>query len=112
MGWITGQVRMMERQKDVIRLKIEHHEGTIYISSDDLPGLWLWGSDPKEVFDSIAPSIKSLYKLNEGLEVEVKEAKRSKLNRWLFTRLFRGKREVDRYNVYPSHHHLNGAHGC
>ena len=66
-----------------VRIKIENRGGIIYISSDDIPGLWLWGRDPERVFASIIPTLQELYKYNEGLSVKVKKAPRSSLKeRW------------------------------
>jgi hypothetical protein len=66
-----------------IHIRIQtRSDGTVYISSDDMPGLWLWGKDHDRVFRSIAPTIEELYKLNEGQAVKVREAPLSQSTRW------------------------------
>ena len=66
---------MSKKPLAIIRIKIQaRHDGTIYISSEDMPGLWLWGKDRDQVFRSIAPTIEELYRLNEGRTVKVREA--------------------------------------
>ena len=63
---------MLEKPLATIRIKIQTRgDGTVYISSDDMPGLWLWGKDHDQVFRSIVPTIEELYKLNEGRTVKV-----------------------------------------
>ena len=54
-----------------VRLSVRERHGRIFISSEDVPGLYLWGSDPDKVWQSVIPAIKSLFKHNEGREVEV-----------------------------------------
>ena len=74
---------MPEKSLTTVRIKIQtRSDGTIYISSDDMPGLWLWGKDHEQVFRSIAPTIEELYRLNEGRTVKVREAPLSQLTRW------------------------------
>ncbi|HEX9626105.1 MAG TPA: hypothetical protein VGA00_04130 [Acidiferrobacterales bacterium] len=58
-----------------VTIKTESRAGTIYVSSEDIEGLWLWGSDPDLLFRNIAPAIKTLYKHNYGIEVIVTEPK-------------------------------------
>lgn len=57
----------------VIHLKREMRDGVLYISSDDLPGLWLWGNDPEAVFSNVMPTITKLYMYNNDINVEIKE---------------------------------------
>ncbi len=40
----------------LVRLRVENKNGRIYISSDDVPGLFLWGKDPKDVLKSVVPA--------------------------------------------------------
>lgn len=82
-------------------------DGTVYISSDDMPGLWLWGKDHDLVYRSIIPTIAELYKLNQGEPVKVQAAPISGLARW-----FAQDKISDTYMIYPaaqlSEHSLRG----
>jgi hypothetical protein len=62
---------MTDQTIETVRIKIEERERCVYVSSDDVPGLWLWGKDQNRVFNSITPAIKALYKHNRGIDVEV-----------------------------------------
>jgi hypothetical protein len=74
---------MSEKPLVTIRIKIQtRSDGTVYISSDDIPGLWLWGRDRDQVFKSVAPTIEELFRYNKGLKVKVREAPLSQLTRW------------------------------
>ncbi len=54
---------------EVITLKITPRgEDYVFVSCDDLPGLWLWGH-PETVSADLEPAIRTLYKANRGLEV-------------------------------------------
>lgn len=84
----------------VIELRIENRSGYIYVSSEDVPGLHLWGDDAKKVCQKIIPAIKLLFRLNRGLDVEVVPA--------ASPNEFPSQREVcssdklaDRYVMYP-----------
>lgn len=67
-----------------IRIKIQpRRDGTVYISSDDMPGLWLWGKNHNQVFRSIGPTIEELYRRNKGRTVKARVTPRSQLTRWL-----------------------------
>lgn len=80
-----------------IRIKIEiRNDGTVYISSNDMPGLWLWGKNQDQVFQSIIPTIEELYKDRQGEAVEVKAAPSSRFARW-----FAQDKVNDRYEIYP-----------
>ena len=80
-----------------IRIKIEtRDDGTVYISSNDMPGLWLWGKDQESVFRSIAPTIEELYKLSQGESVKAQIAPVSGFARW-----FAQEKLNDTYNIYP-----------
>lgn len=90
-----------------VRLSVENREGILYISSKDVPGLWLWGNNPEELFSNVIPTIEELYKYNKGLIVRVEEARPSGLARW-----FQADKVRDEFNVYfvaqASHHHADG----
>ena len=74
---------MLEKPLATIRIKIQtRRDGTVYISSDDMPGLWLWGKDHDLVFRSIIPTIEELYRLNKGQAVKAREALSSRFARW------------------------------
>lgn len=40
----------------------------VFVTSDDVPGLYLWGH-PETVFSDLEPVIIDLYKSNKGLDV-------------------------------------------
>ena len=83
-------------------------DGTVYISSDDLPGLWLWGKDHDLVYRSIIPTIEELYKHGQGRTVKAKEAPQPKSERW-----FGQNKMSNTFEVYPvaqlSEHTLRGT---
>lgn len=65
----------MTKMTERVRIKVElRKNGRFYVSSDDVPGLFLWGRNFEELMENIAPTIKDLYKFNRGLDVEVREA--------------------------------------
>lgn len=79
-----------------IHLDRKNTDGVLYLSSKDLPGLWLWGQDPEQVFKDVKPTIEKLYQYNEGLAVEIKEVCQSNI----LTRWFSGDKECDTFEVY------------
>ena len=80
-----------------IHIKIEiRNDGTVYISSNDMPGLWLWGKNQDQVFQSIIPTIEELYKDQQGEAVEAKPVPSSRLARW-----FAQDKVNDKYEIYP-----------
>lgn len=82
---------MPEESLATIRIKIHtRRDGIIYISSEDMPGLWLWGRDHDQVFRGIAPTIEELYKLNEGRTVKARETLFSRFLHWFA----RGSRSI------------------
>jgi hypothetical protein len=88
---------MSEKPLATIHIKIQSRsDGTVYISSDDMPGLWLWGKDHDQVFRSIIPTIEELYRLNEGQAVKAREAPPSRFARW-----FAQEKINDKYEIYP-----------
>ena len=101
----------MTRSTETVRIRVEYRsDGRFYVSSDDVPGLFLWGSDFEELMEDIAPTIKDLYKFNRGMDVEVKEGLISKFVSWMFIRLFRASRgSYKKYSIGGQH--LTGAHG-
>jgi hypothetical protein len=49
---------------------IERGHNYIYVTSDDVPELNLWGP-PSVVLSQLEPALKSLFKHNKGMDVEV-----------------------------------------
>ena len=97
-----------------ILITVETRGDTIYVSSKDVPGLWLWGKDPEKVFRNIAPAIQALYKHNLDLEVDVREARWSRIMCWVFVRLMRVTSKTNQSKTYPylvSERHFHQAHG-
>ena len=45
--------------------------GKMFVSSKDVPGLYLWGTDPEAVFADVIPIVKDLYRENRHLDVDV-----------------------------------------
>ncbi len=79
-----------------IHLERKNNDGVLYISSKDLPGLWLWGADSEQVLKDVVPTIAKLYEYNDGLVVEIKEVcQKSIFNRWLG-----GNKICDTFEVY------------
>lgn len=69
---------------ETIRVDISNRNGAFFISSNDVRGLWLWGTDADEIFQSIIPTLKALYEYNEGIIVDIREAEpgRTRAERW------------------------------
>ena len=63
---------MREQPLEVVRLKIEQKMGNYYVSSDDMPGLWLWGPDPDIVFHDVPIAVRELYMHRRGIDVVVR----------------------------------------
>jgi hypothetical protein len=40
----------------------------VFVTSDDVPGLYLWGP-PETVYSDLEPVIRDLYRSNRGIEV-------------------------------------------
>lgn len=79
-----------------IHLDKKNKDGVLYISSKDLPGLWVWGTDPEQVQNDVIPTITKMYQYNDGLKVEIKETcSKGVLNRW-----FGGGKVCDTFEVY------------
>ena len=101
---------IMGRPTEKVRIRIERRGNRFYVSSNDIEGLWLWGSDFEELMEDVAPAIKHLYKFNRGMDVEVKEGIVSRVVSWFLVRLFKAGR--DRYKIYEiGSRHLTSAHG-
>ncbi len=89
---------MLMKPLATIRINIEtRNDGTVYISSDDMPGLWLWGKNLEQVFGSIIPTIEELYKHSQGQSVKAQAAPPSRFARW-----FAQEKINDRYEIYPA----------
>ena len=95
-----------EKPLETVRIKIEHRVGGVYISSTDVPGLWLWGEDVEQVFKNIIPAIRVLYKYNRNLDVEVKEAPIPKMLRWL-----KAEWQNEKYEIYSASQQQHSVHG-
>lgn len=88
---------MMEQPLQVVHLKVEQRQGSIYVSSEDMPGLWLWGSDPERVFHDVPIALEKLYKHSRGQEVVAKEKKTGER----FVRCFGLERASEVYEIFP-----------
>lgn len=91
------------RRIATITINIENRNDGLYISSNDMPGLWLWGRDPQQVLQSIIPTIKELYKYNERLSVDVREVEQSKS-----FRPFGQERISDKFEIYEGKESQHG----
>lgn len=63
---------MIERAAELVTIEVQSKEYGIYVTSDDVPGLYLWGHDPEVVFADVAPTIQSLYLHNQRRHVSVR----------------------------------------
>lgn len=99
---------MNKKPNVVIHLEQVVRDGVLYLSSKDLPGLWLWGKDREQVFNNVVPTIAKLFELNEGRTVEIKEPCQKAKNRW-----FSRDRVCDTFEVYYVNKKLgeNVTHG-
>lgn len=61
-----------EKPMEEVRILVEQRGGKTYISSEDVPGLWIWGDNPDDVFGSVISTIELLYKHNRQLEVKAR----------------------------------------
>ena len=103
---------MARKPIETVRIEIAKRNDRFYISSVDIPGLWLWGKDLKELFEDLSPSIQYLYKQNRGLDVVVREKPTSRLLRLLLTFLFHSQSRSDKFEIYPrGSQKLTQAHG-
>ena len=53
----------------------DREDGGLRVSSTDLPGLILSGTDKQAVFNKIAPAITAIFKAAQGLDVKVSATK-------------------------------------
>jgi hypothetical protein len=67
---------------ETVKLRVENRQGTLYVSSTDVPGLYLWGDDPEDVFGAVIPTIEALYKHNRDLTVEARRSSEGDADRW------------------------------
>jgi hypothetical protein len=54
-----------------ISVRYKYADGWHVFQSDDVPGLYVASPDAAAAFDDLAPSIKLLLKLNDGIDCEV-----------------------------------------
>ena len=67
---------------ETVKLRVENRQGTLYVSSADVPGLYLWGADPEDVFGAVIPTIEALYKHNRDLNVEARRPSEARTVGW------------------------------
>ena len=88
---------MSAQPLQVIHLTVEERHGSTYISSEDMPGLWLWGPDPEKVFHDIPIALQELYKFKSGTDVVARpKTAGERLARHLGAEL-----EPDTYEIFP-----------
>jgi len=63
-----------DRAITVLEVKFTERDGIVYASSVDLPGLHICGKSRKDVSTDLPIMIKTLYRLNNGIEVDVEPA--------------------------------------
>lgn len=88
---------MKEQPLEVVRLKIEQKQGKYYVSSDDMPGLWLWG-DPDTVFHDAPIAVRELYAHRSGTKVVVKGKRHGEF----ITGQHGIEKIPDIYEIYPA----------
>jgi len=59
------------RAVTVLEVKFTERDGIVYASSVDMPGLHVCGKSRKAVNADVPNMIKTLYRLNHGIEVDV-----------------------------------------
>ena len=62
---------MAGRAFAVIEVEFEWRDGYLHVTSKQVLGLHLCGPDSEAVLADVIPAIKTLFKLNHGLDVEV-----------------------------------------
>jgi predicted RNase H-like HicB family nuclease len=94
----------MARRLETVRITISYEDGCFYISSEDVEGLWLWGRDPALLFGNLGPAIKTLYRYNKNMEIEVRESLKTKISRWLLCRIHKPVRKpsTEKLDIYAS----------
>ena len=92
---------MADDSFETVKVKIARRNGCFYISSDDVPGLWLWGKNLEQLLKNTAPAIRTLYKYNRGVDVEVESPALPKMLLlfvgWI--KLFRSLKESYRVHI-------------
>lgn len=81
----------------VVRLKVEHRQGSTYVSSTDMPGLWLWGQNPEKLFHDVPIVLQELFKLQNGKDVIARPKTIDKRLEYQFG----SEREPDVYEIFP-----------
>ena len=71
-----------ERLVGRVNLQMENRGDTFYVSSSDLPGLFLWGKDVDAVLGKVKPTIRELFRLNRELDVSVQETPAERQRGW------------------------------
>ena len=84
-----------------IRIEVKIRGDHVFVSSRDVPGLFLWGN-PEKVFRDIVPVIKVLYRQNRKLDIEVRETLRSRFMRWYLTKWLKAGKQKQ-YSLTFSH---------
>jgi len=88
---------MSEQPIQVVHLKVEHRQGNTYVSSEDMPGLYLWGQDPEKVFHDVPIALQELYQYKNDLKVIA----RPKIAGESLVRRLGVEREPDIYELFP-----------
>lgn len=88
---------MAAQPLQVVHLKIEHRHGSTYVSSQDMPGLYLWGPDPEKVFHDVQIALQELYKFKSGTDVVA----RPRTKGAALARHLGAEREPDTYELFP-----------
>ena len=88
---------MSAQPLQVVHLKVEHRHGSTYVSSEDMPGLYLWGQDPEKIFHDVPIALQELYKYKSGTEVVA----RPKIGEVALARHLGTEREPDIYEIFP-----------
>jgi len=70
---------MFDTAISVVEIRIEVMDSPkggkqYWVTSEDVPGLFLAGSDLAQLYKDIAPAIQTLFKSNRGIDVEVRPA--------------------------------------
>lgn len=60
-----------DRAITVLEIRFTERDGIVYASSVDLPGLHICGKTKAAVSADLPAMIKTLYRLNQGIEVDV-----------------------------------------
>ena len=55
----------------MIQIKVDQRGKRFYLSSDEIPGLWLWGKDLEQLQKDLIPTVKYLYKANKGIDIQI-----------------------------------------